>query len=287
VRADHRRTQSKGMIVSTTITVEAMKQAHRRTWASGDYSRIAELVTDVGERVVEHAGVTAGSDVLDIAAGTGNAAIPAAQAGAQVIASDLTPELFVVGRHRAAEARVAIEWITADAEDLPFEDSRFDYVLSSLGVQFAPRHEVVAAELVRVCRPGGTIALGNWAADGYIGRFWTTMGPYMPKPPAYASPPPGWGRSEHVEQLFADHPVELSFQRRSLEFEAASPEAFIDLFADLYGPLVQARKALSETGRWDALRDDLIALSADANIARDGSFRAPSDYLVIVGRKDD
>ena len=120
---------------------------------------------------------------------------------------------------------------------------------------------------MRVCRPGGTIALGNWAADGYIGRFWTTMGPYLPKPPAYASPPPGWGRIEHVEELFADHPVELSFERATVDFEAESPEAFIDMFAELYGPLLQARNALTEVGRWEALRDDLIALSVDANIA--------------------
>jgi SAM-dependent methyltransferase len=272
--------------VSTTIALEVLKEAHRRTWASGNYARVAELVTDVGERVAERAGITAGSEVLDVAAGTGNAAIPAAQAGAQVIASDLTPELFAVGRRRAADAGVAIDWIAADAEDLPFEDARFDSVLSALGVQFAPRHEVVASEVVRVCRPGGSIVLGNWAADGFIGRFWTIMGPYLPKPPAYASPPPGWGREEHVRQLFAEHPVQLSFERASLEFEAESPEAFIDLFADLYGPLLQARKALSESGRWPGLRDELIALGAESNIDRNGGFRAPSDYLVIVVRKD-
>jgi hypothetical protein len=112
------------------------------------------------------------------------------------------------------------------------------------------------------------------------------MGPYMPKPPAYASAPPGWGRVEHVEQLFADHPVELSFERAAVDFEAESPEAFIDMFAELYGPLLQARNALSQTGRWAALRDDLIALSAEANIAVNGGFRAPSEYLVIVARKE-
>jgi SAM-dependent methyltransferase len=271
--------------MTTTMSLEVLKEAHRRTWASGDYSRIAELVTGVGERVVQRARVCTGDDVLDVAAGTGNAAIPAARAGAQVIASDLTPELFVAGRRRAAQAGVAIEWIAADAEDLPFEDARFDHVLSSLGVQFAPRHEVVASELVRVCRPGGTIALGNWAADGYIGRFWTAMGPYLPKPPAYASPPPGWGRVEHVERLFAEHPVELRFERATVHFEAESPEAFIDMFAELYGPLLQARHALSPVGRWQPLRNELIALSAAANSASDRGFRAASDYLIIVARK--
>jgi SAM-dependent methyltransferase len=244
---------------------------------------IAELVTDVGERVAAQAGITPGSFVLDVAAGSGNASIPAALAGARVIASDLTPELFDAGRRRAAAAGVEIEWIAADAEDLPFEDARFDFVLSSLGVQFAPRHEVTTSELVRVCRPGGTIALGNWAADSYIGQFWTTMGPYMPKPPEYASPPPGWGRVEHVERLFAEHPVELSIERASLDFEAESPAAFIDLFADNYGPLLQARLKLED--RWPALREELIALSAESNLDTDGGFRAASDYLVIIARK--
>ncbi len=228
-----------------TVEIQALKEAHRKTWASGDYARIAELVTDVGERVVERAGVQAGADVLDVAAGTGNASIPAARAGAHVIATDLTPELFTAGRRRAQRTAVEVEWIAADAEDLPFEDERFDYVLSSLGVQFVPRHEVVASELVRVCRAGGTIALGNWAADGYIGRFWTIMGPYLPPPPEYASPPAGWGEREHVERLFAEYPVELTFERHALEFEAQSAEAFVDLLADFYGPLLQARTKLS------------------------------------------
>ena len=267
-----------------TSEIEAVKEAHRKTWASGDYAAIAELVTDVGERVVERADVRAGSAVLDVAAGTGNASIPAARAGAHVVATDLTPELFTTGRERARRVGVELEWIAADAEDLPFEDERFDYVLSSLGVQFAPRHEVVASELVRVCRAGGTIALGNWAVDGYIGRFWTVMGPYMPPPPAFASPPAAWGRPEHVEQLFAEHPVELTFERYVLEFTADSAAAFVDTLADFYGPLLQARNKLTTAGRWDALRDELIALSNELN--QDGSgFRAPSEYLVTLARK--
>jgi SAM-dependent methyltransferase len=267
------------------IDIQALKDAHRKTWASGDYARIAELVTDVGERVVERAGVQAGSDVLDVAAGTGNASIPAARAGARVIATDLAPELFAAGRKRASEAGLEIEWRAADAEDLPFENERFDYVLSSLGVQFAPRHEVVARELVRVCRSGGTIALGNWAADGYIGRFWTIMGPYLPPPPDYASPPANWGRSEHVERLFAEYPVEVTSERFALDFEADSADAFIDTLADYYGPLLQARNKLTAIGRWDALRDELIALSSEMNAAGDGHFRAPSAYLITLARK--
>jgi SAM-dependent methyltransferase len=269
----------------STIDVQTLKEAHRKTWASGDYARIAELVTDIGERVVERAGIRPGSDVLDVAAGTGNAAIPAARAGAHVIATDLTPELFVAGRRRASDVGVEIEWLSADAEDLPFDDDRFDYVLSSIGVQFAPRHEVVARELVRVCRIGGTIALGNWAADGYIGRMWTILGPYLPPPPDFASPPGGWGRTDHVEGLFAQYPVDLTSERDSLSFEAKSSEAFVDMLSDFYGPLVQARNKLSAAGRWESLRDELIALSNELNVARDGHFRAPSEYLITLIRK--
>ena len=269
----------------TTTEIQALKDAHRTTWASGDYAVMAEFVTDVGERVVERAGVRAGSDVLDVAAGTGNASIPAAAAGAHVIATDLTPELFTAGRQRAQRAGVELEWIAADAEDLPFDDDRFDYVLSSIGVQFVPRHELVASELVRVCRPGGTIALGNWAADGYIGRIWTVMGPYLPSPPDYASPPAGWGRVQHIEELFAKHPVELSFERYALDFQADSAEAYIDMMADFYGPMLQARTKLTQAGRWEALRAELIALSNETNAAGDGHFRAPSEYLVTLARK--
>jgi SAM-dependent methyltransferase len=271
--------------VSTTVDLQTLKEAHRKTWASGDYARIAELVTDVGERIVDRAGVSAGSQVLDVAAGTGNASIPAARAGAHVIATDLTPELFDAGRKRARETGVEIEWMAADAEDLPFEDERFDYVLSSLGVQFVPRHEIVAGELVRVCRPGGTIALGNWAADGYIGRFWTIMGPYMPPPPAYASPPAAWGRVEDVEALFAEYPVELTFEHYALDLTAESAEAYIDMMADYYGPLLQARNKLSADGRWEPLRNELIGLSTEMNAGEDSHFRAPSEYLVTLARK--
>jgi SAM-dependent methyltransferase len=270
--------------MTATAELQALKEAHRKTWASGNYSRVAELVTDVGERIVERAGVKPGAEVLDVAAGTGNASIPAALAGAHVIATDLTPELFTAGRSRAVEAGVEIEWITADAEDLPFDDERFDYVLSSIGVQFVPRHEIVARELVRVCRPGGTIALGNWAADGYIGRMWTILGPYLPPPPSYASSPAAWGRVEHIEQLFAEYPVRLSFERHALYFEAESPAAYIDFLADSYGPILGARNRLSGEGRWEQPRGELIALSDEMNVA-DGHFRAPSAYIVALAGK--
>jgi hypothetical protein len=149
-------------------------------------------------------------------------------------------------------------------------------------VQFAPRHEIVARELVRVCSRGGTIALGNWAADGYLGRFWTVMGPYLPAP-SYASPPAGGGRVEHVEELFVGYPVQLSFERGALDLEAESPTAFIDFIADSYGPLLGARNKLSGDGRWEPLRNELIALRDAMNVADDGHF--PSQRIPRRARR--
>jgi SAM-dependent methyltransferase len=269
-----------------TVDTRALKEAQRRTWASGDYPQVAELVRAVGERIVVRAGVYAGAEVHDVAAGSGTAAIAAARRGARVTATDLTPELFAAGRRRAAEVGVEIKWVTADAEDLPCDDGQFDFVLSAIGVQFAPRHEVVVRELVRICRPGGTIALGNWAADGYIGRFWTVMGPYMPAPPDYASLPPAWGRPEHVRALFAEYPVDLTIERETMHFDAESAEAFIDFMADCDGPLLQARNLLARDGRWTALREELIEFSVESDVAQDGRWRVPSDYLVILARRE-
>ena len=265
--------------------IQTLKEEHRRTWALGDYSQIDELVKEIGKTIVERADVSAGSDVLDVAAGSGNAAIPAARRGARVIATDLTPELFTTGRKRAREAGVEIEWIVADAEELPFEDERFDYVLSSIGVDFAPRHEVVAAELVRVCRPGGTIALGNWTSTGYGGGFLRVVGPYMPPPPPYGSPPEAWGQAEHVQRLFAEYPVELTFEPHSFDFIERSSEALVDRLADHYGPLLEARNKLSAAGRWEQLRAELIAMGDELNTAHDGGFRAPGDYLLTLAQK--
>jgi 2-polyprenyl-6-hydroxyphenyl methylase/3-demethylubiquinone-9 3-methyltransferase len=270
-------------MTTSSPEIQALKEEHRKTWALGDYSRIDELTREIGRTIVERAGVSAGSDVLDVGAGSGNAAIPAARRGARVIASDLQPKLFIAGRKRAHEAGVEIEWIEADAEELPFEDERFDYVLSSIGVDFAPRHEVVAAELFRVCRPGGTIALANWVTSGYGGGFLRVVGPYMPPP--YGWPPTAWGDEEHVRRLFAEYPVELTFEPHSFDFIERSSEAIVDRMADYYGPLMYAKNMLSAEGRWEGLRDELIAMGDELNTDRDGAFRAPGDYLIVLARK--
>ena len=182
-----------------------LKLAHRKMWASGDYHSIVErMISDVPPRhLLDRVTIEPGMKVLDLAAGTGNAAIPAAQRGAHVTALDLTPELLERGRERADAAGVAIDWVEGDAEALPFEDGAFDCVVSILGIQFAPRHEVAARDALRVTRPGGTIAMVNWTPQGHIGRVLKAVGATLPKPPEFASPPPRWGEEAHVDSLFA------------------------------------------------------------------------------------
>jgi SAM-dependent methyltransferase len=268
-----------------TVEMEQLKAAHRATWASGDYAAVADaFVLGVGQTAVASAGLTPGIEVLDVATGSGNAAIPAALAGARVTGLDLVPELLAAGAERARRAGVEIDWMEGDAEAQPFPDERFDTVLSVLGVQFAPRHEVTARELVRVTRPGGTILLASWTPAGFIGRLFKTMAPHLPKPPVGASPPPLWGDQDHVRALFADAPVELAFESHAASFHGESPDAFVEFMADHYGPVLKARDRLAAEGRWEALRSDLVALSERANVAEDG-FRAPSEYLLTLGRK--
>jgi ubiquinone/menaquinone biosynthesis C-methylase UbiE len=262
------------------------KDKHRATWGTGDYAEVAErLVLPLGPEIVAEIGVGPQDDVLDVATGTGNAAIPAALSGARVTGLDLVPDLLSVARGRAAEAGVDVTWVEGDAEALPFEDGRFDVVLSTLGVQFTPDHRRSAHELARTCRPGGRIGLCNWTPEGYIGRFFATLSPYLPPPPAGASPPPRWGSEAHVTEIFEGTGVTFRFERRTIDFTDTSPEAFIDFMAAAYGPLVKAREALTPEGRWESLRSELIAMTAASNVATDGSFRAPSEYLVVVGRK--
>src|SRR3954465_6624660 len=187
-----------------TISSE-LKARHRAMWASGDYPEMVEtFLLPLGPRLVEACGIVPGMHVLDVAAGTGNASIPAARTGATVTASDLTPELLEAGRRRAEAEGVTLEWTEAHAEHLPFADASFDVVMSSIGAMFAPHHQDVADELVRVCRPGGTIGLLSWTPEGMIGALFRMMGPFAPPPPPGAQPPPLWGSEEHLQGLFGD-----------------------------------------------------------------------------------
>ena len=267
--------------------VADLKRTHRAVWAAGDYSAVAEVIDEVPPRdLLSRVAIAPGQDVLDVATGTGNVALKAAAAGAQVTGLDLTPELFATARRRADRAGVAVDWVEGDAEALPFDDESFDVVLSTFGVQFAPRHEVVAEELVRVLRPGGTIGLVNWTPRGQVGEVLRTIGRYMPPPPDFASPPPRWGDEEHVRELFAGAPVEFEFSRGLAPWRFDSPEHYVVFMETHYGPMLKARERLTAEGRWEECRGEILALVKRRNEATDGSLEMYSEYLVAIGRKE-
>jgi SAM-dependent methyltransferase len=268
------------------IAVEELKRTHHAIWAAGDYAAVAELINDAPPRdLLDRVAVRPGEDVLDVATGTGNIALPAAVAGAQVVGLDLTPELFETAWRRADEHEVAIDWVEGDAEELPFDDARFDVVLSAFGVQFAPRHEVVAQELARVCRPGGRIGLVNWTPEGQIGELFKIMGSYLPAPPDYASPPPLWGSEQHVRELFADAPMEFEFSRGHNPWRFDSAEHYVVFMETNYGPTLKARERLTAEGRWAECREEIHAMAERRNEATDGSLLMHAEYLVTVGTK--
>jgi SAM-dependent methyltransferase len=266
--------------------VADLKRAHRAIWAAGDYAAVAQVIDEVPPHdLFARLKITPGQEVLDVAAGTGNIAIRAAAAGAQVVGLDLTPELFGTARERANEHGVTVDWVEGDAEDLPFEDKRFDHVLSAFGVQFAPRHEIVAQELARVCRPGGRIALVNWTPEGQVGELFKIMGRYLPPPPGFASPPPLWGDEEHVRGLFEGTGIELEFASGQNPWRFDSPEQYVVFMETNYGPTVKARERLTAEGRWEECRGEILALAERRNEASDGSLLMHAEYLVAVGHK--
>lgn len=229
----------------------ALKLQARRTWSAGDYDAIAEGIWTAGEQIVRRVGTRPDERVLDVAAGTGNAAIRAAQAGASVTALDLTPELFDAGRRRAAEAGVEVAWVAGDAEELPFDDATFDVVLSTFGVMFAPRHEVATAEIGRVLRPGGRIGLTTWPPDGAVADVFATVGRHLPPPPEMAAPPLLWGSEAHVRRIFAGTGIQPSFERELIPIDpdVDRTEAF-EFYISTFGPLIKARELLEPQGRW-------------------------------------
>jgi ubiquinone/menaquinone biosynthesis C-methylase UbiE len=265
----------------------ALKTKHRAMWAMGNYpSVVTDVVAPLGPILVDAAGIQPGDLVLDVAAGSGNAAIPAARAGARVIASDLTPELLETGQKLAAEAGVQLTWETADAEALPYGDSEFDAVLSCLGVMFAPHHQTSADELIRVCRPGGTIGLLSWTPSGFIGQMFATMRPYAAPPPPGAEPPPLWGSEDHVRELLGDRVEQVLTETRTLRVtHYTSPEAFRDYFKTNYGPTISAYRFIADDpDRVAALDHDLAELGQRFDIGT-GSYELDWEYLIFIARK--
>jgi SAM-dependent methyltransferase len=261
------------------------KQRARATWAAGDYDTVAEYIWSVGGDLVDRLGVKEGERVLDVACGTGNATIPAAQRGAAVTGLDITPELLERARVRAERAGVEIDWIEGDAEELPFDDESFDVVLSTFGCMFAPRHEVAASEIARVLRPGGRFGITAWDPEGTVGDFFRTLSELAPPPPPGFQPPPLWGTRDHVEALFADKGVELEFVDVAVDFSFASIEAAADEYWENFGPIVMLRAALEPEGRDGELREALRGMFERWNEADDGSVAYPGQYLITLGRK--
>ena len=265
--------------------LDQVKQRARATWAAGNYDRVAEQIWDVGAKVVRRVGVSAGERVLDLACGTGNAAIPAAQAGADVIGLDLTPELFDAARARAAGAGVEVDWVEGDAEALPFDDGSFDVVLSTFGCLWVPRHEVCASEIARVLRPGGRLALTNWTPEGTFGAFAATMAEFMPPPPEFAGPPPMWGNEDYVRGLFSGTGVELEFARDFAHWRFDSMAEALDSLENDLGPAVKMREFLEPQGRWPELDARIRSWLEEANVSDDDTVLAPQEYLITLGRK--
>ncbi|HEU4976732.1 MAG TPA: methyltransferase domain-containing protein [Baekduia sp.] len=260
----------------------------RAMWAAGDFPTVARTVTPVGPHIVAACGVGPGQRVLDVAAGAGNTAIPAAVAGADVVASDLTPEMFDAGRADAARAGVEVTWIEADCEQLPFDDASFDVVTSSFGAMFAPDHQRTAGELLRVCRPGGTIGMANWTPQGWVGQFFLTMLPFMPPPPEGASPPPLWGVEDHVRELFGDAVSELTLTREVVELDQfATPGELVDFYRSYFGPTIVAYRTVeAEPERRAALDTALLDFARRSNLAADGEHaRWEMEYLLVVARR--
>ena len=267
------------------LELERLKQEERGAWAAGEYGEIAlAMFWDVGRRLVEQVGVREGEKVLDVACGTGNAAIRAAEAGGDVVGVDLTPELFETARRLASEAGVEVEWVEGDAEALPFADGSFDVVLSVFGVMFAPRHEVAAGELARVLRPGGRIGLCSWTPESAIVGMMRAMFAHLPQGPEFGPPPPFWGVDEHVLSLFEGSGIELRFAREHAEFRSPSVEEALCWYETAWGPFVAAREQLGPDA-WQALRADLQAVLEQRNEARDGSLRYRGEYLVVLGER--
>lgn len=261
----------------------AIKAKQQQTWASGDYAVIGTAILYMAETLCETLDLRAGQRVLDVAGGSGNASLAAARRFCEVTCTDYVPELLDRARERAAAERLPITFVTADAEDLPYPDGAFDAVISTVGVMFAPDQERAAAELLRVCRSGGTLGLANWVPDGFIGELFRIVGTYAP-PPSGVRPATLWGTEERLRELFGDGVAALVASRRTFVFRARLAEHWIGLFREYYGPVNKAFAAQDAAGQ-AALTADLDALLCRHNRATDGTIAAPATYLEVIATR--
>ncbi len=277
-------TQTQHTQTTSTPDDAALKAKHAAMWAMGDYPAVVtDVISSLGPVLVEATGITAGDHVLDIAAGSGNASIPAAQTGADVVASDLTPDLIETGRQAAAAAGVHLRWEVADAEHLPYADAEFDTAISCVGIMFAPHHQEAADELVRVVRPGGRIGLLSWTPGGFIGQMFATMKPYAPAPPLGAQPPPLWGDEDHVRTLLGDRVADVAAEKRALTVPVFKDGAsFRDFFKRTYGPTIAVYRSLADDPARTAELDEALAAHGDRYVS--GGVME-WEYLLLTARR--
>lgn len=266
----------------TTPTLDGIKAKQQKTWSSGDYGAVATLIHPMSEALAQNAGLSAGLSVLDVATGTGNAAIAVARCNCRVIGIDYVPALLARARERAAAEHLDIEVAEGDAEALAFADGTFDAVFSVVGAMFAPDQEKTAAEMVRVCRPGGIIALANWTPDGFLGDMFRVLGRRVPPPPGVRAPVE-WGSETRLRELFGDRVTDLTVTPREFVFRFTTPEAFVDYFRQHYGPTLKAFEALGDDGK--LLEQDLVELVERYNTAGDGTAAIPAAYVEVIAHR--
>ena len=264
----------------TLPDLSAVKTRQQAAWSSGDYATVGTTLQIVGETLCEALDLRAGQKVLDVAAGNGNVTLAAARRWCEVVSTDYVPALLERGRERAAAERLAIEFREADAEALPFADASFDAVVSTFGVMFTADQDKAAAELVRVCKPGGKIGLANWTPDGFIGQLFKAIGKYMP-PPAGVKSPALWGTGARITEFFGAQASSIQLEQRDFVFRYRSAQHWLDVFKSYYGPLLKTFGALDPETR-TALTDDLFELIKRFNRSGDKTMVVPSEYLEVV-----
>jgi SAM-dependent methyltransferase len=265
----------------TSLDLTPLKARQQQTWSSGDFAVVASRIVLTAEQLADSAGLRAGWKVLDVATGSGNAAIAAARHGTHAVGLDYVPELLQVGRERARAEGLDVEFVEGDAENLPFPDDSFDATLSIYGSMFAPDHQRAAAELVRVTKPGGRIALASWKPNGFIGAMFGVLTSHVAPPPNVPSPM-RWGTEDHIEGLFSGSVRGITSVERTFTFRFTSPDDFVDFFRRWYGPTFKAFAGLDPAGQ-ESLAHDLAQLAKDWDVHRDGaSVALPATYLESV-----
>lgn len=266
--------------VAPIIDFSAIKAKQQSAWTAGDYAVVGTTLQIVGESLCEAIDLRAGSKVLDVAAGNGNASLAAARRWCDVVATDYVQSLLDRARARAGAECLSIEFKEADAEALPFSNDTFDAVLSTFGVMFTPNQEQAARELTRVCKPGGKIGLANWTPGSLIGELFKLIGKYAP-PPAGVKSPALWGTEARLREMFGGEASAIDTTRKHFVFRYRSAEHWLNVFKTYYGPMLKTFGALPAEKQSELTRD-LIELAERFNRGGDGTLIAPSEYLEVV-----